>query len=424
MMSKLPIVKSSVVGTFLIPTVVCTGLAVFAAVVTKFVIHRVSVRREIMQYDLIIDISSPPDVHPWSIVCNKEMEKSLDVLAICVLGDYKVGKTFLINRVCNLDLPSSEDYHTRGLSIKRMTFPRHRLVWVDTAGQGAPYDMRSERAVDRISLENLVNDLAYQLSDVQIVVTSNCKMRDQELIYSMHNSMIVANRPDKNLLIVVHNFSRITNPTELERAFQTDVVARFHVQRFGFPDRLDKSLTRFVWVDRNDACPTYHLLLGQEGSPAGVQYNQSTYKTIFDMCVHRLGYHGFHNFLESTVFLMNNGLLQRHLNSNVQLKLNEKGTQIIVDNNGDNNNTTDREATASTANSSAANDHNSNHSNTMDQAMMYNNNGVGAGAASTAAYVTITELTDDETLNCMATNGGVDSAASADGAKTLLYQHR
>ena len=35
-----------------------------------------------------------------------------------VLGDFKVGKTFLINNLCNLNLASVESHHTKGTRLR------------------------------------------------------------------------------------------------------------------------------------------------------------------------------------------------------------------------------------------------------------------------------------------------------------------
>eukprot|EP00668_Euglena_longa_P017689 GGOE01022126.1.p1 GENE.GGOE01022126.1~~GGOE01022126.1.p1 ORF type:complete len:339 (-),score=110.48 GGOE01022126.1:327-1343(-) len=282
-------------------------------------------------YDMIIDVSGSPERVPWAVEIITPYERDLDALGVCVLGDFKVGKTFLINHLCNLNLCSVESAHTRGLSFKRGRPPRNQVVWIDTAGRGCPYDTRRETGEERINAENLLSELAYGLADVRIVVVSNCKLRDQEFILSTHRQIKEDARPGKDLLIVVHNYSRIGDPKVLQLAFQEDVVQRFNIQEVRIPYRFHDAAQKILWVDRRDVYPIYHLFLGQEGTPAGNRFNEQTFNAIFDLCVDRLGYHIRHNFVEDAVNLANGGLLSQYLGCPSPVRYEPLRQQIVVD---------------------------------------------------------------------------------------------
>eukprot|EP00669_Euglena_mutabilis_P007055 TRINITY_DN2461_c0_g1_i1.p1 TRINITY_DN2461_c0_g1~~TRINITY_DN2461_c0_g1_i1.p1 ORF type:complete len:268 (+),score=39.79 TRINITY_DN2461_c0_g1_i1:167-970(+) len=184
---------------------------------------------------MVIDICGAPEKIPWPVEIVVPYERDLDALGVCVLGEFKVGKTFLINHLCNLKLSSIESIHTRGLSFKRGRPPRDQVVWIDTAGHGCPYDIRKETVEERNGVESLLSEMAYKLADVRIVVVSNCKLREQDFIFAIHKQLKDDAVPGKDLLIVVHNYTRIGDPDLLYSSFQNDVVQRFHIQEVSIP---------------------------------------------------------------------------------------------------------------------------------------------------------------------------------------------
>eukprot|EP00906_Rhabdomonas_costata_P036156 RCo050752 len=297
----------------------------------------VKVRRRLIEarrgegesYDMVIDIRGSPAKNPWPVEITVEYSADMDVIAFCVLGNYKVGKTFLINHLCLLRLASEHCQHTRGLSFKRPAKPRDKFVWIDTAGHGTPYDRRCETGEERYATENLINELAYRLSDVRIVVVSNCTLPDQQFISSIHNQIQADSTPGKDLLIVVHNYSRCTDPAVLVQSFQADVVVPLHLTPMEVPFRRSRT-SKPVWVDRSNTIPVYHVFLGKQGSPAGNKYNEATFNTIFDMCVERLVYCQKHNFLRDAIALCNSGALLRHMQCQQGVQFDPAGSRILL----------------------------------------------------------------------------------------------
>eukprot|EP00669_Euglena_mutabilis_P007056 TRINITY_DN2461_c0_g1_i2.p1 TRINITY_DN2461_c0_g1~~TRINITY_DN2461_c0_g1_i2.p1 ORF type:complete len:331 (+),score=98.52 TRINITY_DN2461_c0_g1_i2:167-1159(+) len=278
---------------------------------------------------MVIDICGAPEKIPWPVEIVVPYERDLDALGVCVLGEFKVGKTFLINHLCNLKLSSIESIHTRGLSFKRGRPPRDQVVWIDTAGHGCPYDIRKETVEERNGVESLLSEMAYKLADVRIVVVSNCKLREQDFIFAIHKQLKDDAVPGKDLLIVVHNYTRIGDPDLLYSSFQNDVVQRFHIQEVSIPYRFNGTAQKRVWVDKSDAYPIYHMFLGQDGTPAGNKYNEQTFNAIFDLCVDRLAYCDRHNFIENVVQLANDGLLATHLDCRRRVRYDSVKQQIV-----------------------------------------------------------------------------------------------
>eukprot|EP00669_Euglena_mutabilis_P010664 TRINITY_DN5391_c0_g1_i1.p1 TRINITY_DN5391_c0_g1~~TRINITY_DN5391_c0_g1_i1.p1 ORF type:complete len:291 (-),score=98.27 TRINITY_DN5391_c0_g1_i1:41-847(-) len=244
---------------------VCSA-ALVAAKVYSLVVRRrerlAKEERDRRTYDLVLHIEGDPSRRDWGLSMHQPQSLREEV-TVAVFGDFNVGKTYLINRISGIALPSSETDHTEGISIKAT---KEGIRWVDTAGMGAPYCVRSQTAEERYGTEHLIGELAYRLSDAQILVVSHCTSRDQEFINALHNWQIHEARPGKNLLIVVHNYCRVVDPNLLRTAFVNDVVARFCIEEIVLPRRDHAGPERRVWVDKSDAYPVYHVLLGREGT--------------------------------------------------------------------------------------------------------------------------------------------------------------
>jgi hypothetical protein len=107
-------------------------------------------------YDIVVDIRKISDIKEgWPIYISSSlsekvrkcgsMEEKLAVLrlnemftTVAVLGLFNRGKTFLLNKMNNLQLPSGKRVNTRGLSFMQSSLPGKNLVLLDTAGTNSP----------------------------------------------------------------------------------------------------------------------------------------------------------------------------------------------------------------------------------------------------------------------------------------------
>jgi ABC-type taurine transport system ATPase subunit len=60
-----------------------------------------------------------------------------DKAIVSVLGLFNKGKTFLLNQICNINLPSGLKVNTKGLSFQEPNNNKN-IVLLDTAGASAP----------------------------------------------------------------------------------------------------------------------------------------------------------------------------------------------------------------------------------------------------------------------------------------------
>ena len=100
-------------------------------------------------YDIIIDIKSIKDIcKGWEIKMSKKAEedyeklKSQKVIRIGVIGNANKGKSFLLSKISQMDLPVGTNIRTEGLSIKYPEnldkYENRRIVLLDSAGLETP----------------------------------------------------------------------------------------------------------------------------------------------------------------------------------------------------------------------------------------------------------------------------------------------
>jgi len=98
-------------------------------------------------YDIILKINSIRDVlSGWKIEFSKngkenyEKMKTKDFLKIGVVGLGNKGKTFLLQKLVNIELPSGTSIKTEGLSIKchDINSENKNIILIDSAGSDSP----------------------------------------------------------------------------------------------------------------------------------------------------------------------------------------------------------------------------------------------------------------------------------------------
>jgi len=287
--------------------------------------------RDLQLYDMVMRVHGDPNKSDWELEVHQEQNRDKNEVAVAVFGNFNVGKTHLINKLAGTNLPSTEMDHTMGLSFKST---KQGLLWIDTAGVGAPYDKRKQSPEEADATEKLIAELAYWLSDVQIVVVSHCSLGDQVIMNHLQALQKRERRVGKDLLIVVHNYCRIADPRMLEITFLNDVVSKFGLEEIALPERGRPNSKRRVWVGRHDPddYPIYHVVLGLEGTPAGDQYNEQSYSAIHHLCIAKLGFNARYDYLESALIKLNDhGLLESFYNTDTRLRLNEMRNKLVPD---------------------------------------------------------------------------------------------
>ena len=118
-------------------------------------------------YDIIIDIKSIKDIcKGWAIKLSEKASKDYQnfrknkEIRIGVIGNANKGKSFLLSKISQIDLPSGTNIRTEGLSIKYPEIkdnPNRKIVLLDSAGLETPvlYEQNKKESNDDISKNSI-----------------------------------------------------------------------------------------------------------------------------------------------------------------------------------------------------------------------------------------------------------------------------
>ena len=131
-------------------------------------------------YDIIVDIKSVKDITKgWAIKMSEKAEKEYEklktekVIKIGVIGNANKGKSFLLSKISQINLPVGTNIRTEGLSIKYPElekFQNRRIVLLDSAGLETPVlnddendekDLFKEKSRDKLITELFLQNLYY-----------------------------------------------------------------------------------------------------------------------------------------------------------------------------------------------------------------------------------------------------------------------
>lgn len=127
-----------------------------------------STGKPLEQYDLIIDINSIEYLSTgWTINYSEKGIKLYEALknnkscVVGVIGNANKGKSFLLQKIAGIQLPSGYNVRTEGLSVKYPEIKEKNIILLDTAGQDAPllessyYNLKEKT---QIILEKMKNE--------------------------------------------------------------------------------------------------------------------------------------------------------------------------------------------------------------------------------------------------------------------------
>jgi len=180
-----------------------------------------------------------------------------------VLGLFDKGKTFVLNKLFCMEMPSGKMHTTRGLSI---IFDEHynagnagkEWLLIDSAGFQATVDFGSvgqelqeverrnkeEELIDQmIMYENFVFDMVSHTSHVALFIVNDLTWLEQRKIYEVGEKHALKGSVYSNVsvfvqeqhLMVVHNFRTIENKAEAELLFRQQVVQKYEGGEFRQP---------------------------------------------------------------------------------------------------------------------------------------------------------------------------------------------
>ena len=238
-------------------------------------------------YDVVINIRSIKDLNikeeGWPIKWNKNIKSTKEflnpneqLLKIGILGNGNIGKSFLLSRLMNEDIPSGYSVITEGLSLKINKEKSYALL--DSAGLQTPllikennYENKSldhEEYIklyrDKTQTENFIQNLILTLSEMLIIVVGKLTFNEQRLINRIKN--VLSDQKSKKTIFILHNLFNFQTKKQVEEYIEDTLM----------------KLARFYFVEKEKDNPfdTYHLLMAREHTEAGDYFNEYTYKFL------------------------------------------------------------------------------------------------------------------------------------------------
>ena len=250
-------------------------------------------------YDLIVDIKSVKDIcKGWEIKMSQKAEKEYEnfkkekVIRIGVIGNANKGKSFLLSKISQINLPVGTNIRTEGLSIKYPEldkFQNRRIVLLDSAGLETPVlneDDKDEKNLFREkSREKLITELFLQNyiinnSDILLIVVGIMTYSEQKLLNRI--KLQIKNSKLKKSLFVIHNLMTFTKMKQVEEYIE-NILKRsitFKLEEGHKISTSTEKMNGLYFVETNNEkisdFQIYHYIMANEGSEAGDYLNDFT----------------------------------------------------------------------------------------------------------------------------------------------------
>ncbi len=267
-------------------------------------------------YDIIADINSIKEiVDGWEILMNENGKEKFNKIEdnsvkIGVIGNGNKGKSFLLSKISDFDLPIGTSIKTKGLSFKFPDLKKYinkNIILIDSAGQETPVldnnknnnnssnkrtkegenkelleqERLTEKSRDKLFTEFFLQNYIIKYSDLLILVVGILTFSEQKLINKVKRSFASLNK--KSPLIIVHNLQSYVTKKQVK-----DYIKNTLLKSDTFDLKEDKKISKekneiewtyFYEPDSN----TNHLIYAREESEAGDFYNKETISKIYEL---------------------------------------------------------------------------------------------------------------------------------------------
>lgn len=260
-------------------------------------------------YDIIIDINSLLNIkNGWKVIFNEtgkkryEESKSKKSCMIGVLGNSNRGKTFLLQLLTNVKLPTGSTIQTKGISIKYPLDENKNFLVIDTKGGDCSLLNENNLNLKELSDEEITNrskDLSKDKSliqyflekfvlenaDVPIIVINHLNLTEQQFITKI--KQICTN----DVIYVVHNLVGFVSKSSVENYIKNILLKSLSYKvekKYMYVqgnEEFYKNRNKEYYLEnvepknlKNPKLKVIHLILAHEAieSEAGNYYNEST----------------------------------------------------------------------------------------------------------------------------------------------------
>ena len=272
-------------------------------------------------YDIIVDINSIKGILTgWDILKNKKGSNKLkhldeNSIKIGVVGNGNKGKSFILSRISDIELPVGESIKTRGLSIKFPQLENHskrKITLLDSAGQETPVlnnnkdnlslkfgeidkdnneltkdEELTEKSRDKLLTEFFLQNYIVKYSDLLIIVVGILTFSEQKLINKIKKTFKDLNK--KGQLVIIHNLQSYVTLDQVKNYINETLLksSTFNLtEEFEVSKEMttDKNEPQWSYFYESKVEPdTKHLIFAREKSQAGNFYNQMSIKYIYNI---------------------------------------------------------------------------------------------------------------------------------------------
>ena len=252
-------------------------------------------------YDLIIDIKSVKDISQgWEIKMSEKAEKEYQnfkkdkVIKIGVIGNANKGKSFLLSKLSQIDLPSGTSIRTEGLSVKYPDnlekYANRKIVLLDSAGLETPVlidddfkeenNLFKEKSREKLITEFFLQNYIINNSDILIIVVGIMTYSEQKLLNKI--KIQLKNSKTYKNVFVVHNLMTYTKMDQVYEYIEKILFKSitFKLEEGHKISTTTEKVNGLYYVEKNDdknnQTQFYHYIMANEGSEAGNFCNEFT----------------------------------------------------------------------------------------------------------------------------------------------------
>lgn len=270
-----------------------------------------------LPYDFVINIDSlKTQSLGWEIEKspNYHPEKK-SVTAAGLIGRENVGKTFILSKLCGLNLPNECIFNTKGLSI--ISSPKTNAVFLDSAGLQKPVyyfdqkllqrfsctkedlknneEIKNDMINDRTLTDLFIQDFILEFCAIIIIVVGLLSQNDQKFIQRISKKY-----KGKKRIIIIHNFLTLKNPEDIAEQIKNDIFLAFdNITARGIPNSdVLEYIEKSSDITKNNIS---HLILGAENGESGLKYNEISLqhlRKILETCTEKAFFDPIANLTE------------------------------------------------------------------------------------------------------------------------------
>ena len=229
---------------------------------------------------------------------NYEKYKNEQIIRIGIIGNENKGKTTILRKLSDFNLPTGYSIKTEGLSIKYPELKEHpnlKIVLLDSAGFETPIldfvinnnvkkigkdEEFLEKVRDKLLTEVFIQNYIIKNSDLLLLVFGKLSLEEQKLLERVKKNMKNIRR--KESLIVIHNLKEFERKIQVEN-YINETLLKSSTFKLGENIEINKEDKEKKWsyyYEPNSEPKIFHLIFAREGTEAGNYYNNETIKYI------------------------------------------------------------------------------------------------------------------------------------------------